>query len=199
MTDRLELLDKPSRDLLFHGARSANTFTDEPVSDEQLHAVYDLVKWGPTSMNIQPLRLLAVRSPEARATLVDAMSDGNKAKTAAAPLVLIVAADGDFHETLSEVFPHLPQAKTFFPDPVARAETAKLNASLQLGYLIVGIRAEGLAAGPMTGADFLAIDAAFFAGTSRKSFAVVNVGHPGVDAWFARSPRLDYAHTVHTV
>src|SRR4051812_10571029 len=104
-------LDPAAQDLLFRDARTANTFTDEPVSDEQIKAIYDLVKWAPTSMNTQPLRVLLVRSREARDRLVTHMSDGNKAKTGTAPLVAILAADTDFHEHLPTVFPHAPNAK----------------------------------------------------------------------------------------
>ncbi len=138
---RGDILADESRDLLFHHARTANTFTDEPVTDEQLQAIYDLVKWAPTSMNIQPLRIVAVRTPQARQTLVDALSDGNKAKTLAAPLTLIVAADTQFHENLPTQFPHFPGAKDLFADNPERDQIAKMNATLQVGYLILGIRA----------------------------------------------------------
>jgi 3-hydroxypropanoate dehydrogenase len=109
MTDAL-VLDAAAQDLLFREARTANTFTDEPVSDEQIQAIYDLVKFGPTAFNQQPLRIVLVRSTEARERLVGHMSDGNKAKTATAPLVAIVAADHEFHEELPTQFPVFPQA-----------------------------------------------------------------------------------------
>src|SRR4051794_10943427 len=109
-------LDPAAQDLLFREARTANKFTDEPVTDEQVRAIYELVKFAPTSMNQQPLRLVIVRSAEARAKLVGHLSEGNQAKTAAAPLVAILAADVNFHEELPKVFPHFPGAKAMFED-----------------------------------------------------------------------------------
>ncbi|ACY97441.1 MULTISPECIES: malonic semialdehyde reductase [Thermomonospora] len=192
-------LDPFAQDLLFRQARTANAFTDEPVTDEQVRAIYELVKWGPTAMNSQPLRLVAVRSKEARERLIKHLSPGNRDKTATAPLTLIVAADNDFHEHLPTVFPHAPNAKDAFADPEARAGAARFNAAIQLGYLIVGIRAAGLAAGPMTGFDADGLSAEFFPDGRHRAIAVVNVGKPGPNAWFDRNPRLDYEQVVTTV
>src|ERR1700710_2511158 len=156
-------LDPSAQDLLFRQARTANKFTDEPVTDAQLQAIYELVKFAPTSMNQQPLRAVVVRSPEARAALVGHLSEGNKAKTAAAPAVVILAADVNFHDEFHKTFPHFPGARDLFAgNDAAREQTAKFNAALQVGYFILGVRAAGLAAGPMTGYDAAAIDAEFF-------------------------------------
>jgi 3-hydroxypropanoate dehydrogenase len=193
------VLEQSAQDLLFREARTANTFTDEPVTDEQLHAIYDLVKYAPTSMNNQPLRVVVVRSSEARARLVDHMFDGNKAKTAAAPLAIILATDVNFHEELPRLFPHFPGAKDVFADDTAREAAARFNATIQVGYFILGIRAAGLAAGPMTGFDAAGIDADFFEDGEHRVLAVVNVGQPAEGAWFDRLPRLDYADVVSTV
>ncbi|MGX7677758.1 malonic semialdehyde reductase [Jatrophihabitans sp. DSM 45814] len=191
------VLDQAAQDLLFRQARTANTFTDEPVTDEQLQAIYDLVKYAPTSMNQQPLRVVVVRSDEGRAKLVDAMSEGNKAKTAAAPAVLILAADVNFHEEFGKTFPHFPGAKALFDaDALAREDAARFNAGLQVAYYILGIRAAGLAAGPMTGFDSAAIDKTFFADGEHRALAVINVGKPAENAWFDRLPRLDYDEVV---
>lgn len=197
----LVAIDPAAQDLLFREARTANKFTDEPVSDDQLAALYDLVKWGPTLMNAQPLRLVVVRSDEARARLTTHLAEGNRAKTASAPVVLVLAADVDFHDTLPKVFPHAPGARErFVGDDAYRARTALDNAWLQAGYVILGIRALGLAAGPMAGFDAAALDADLLAGTSLRSFLVVNVGHPAEEgAWFGRSPRLDYDDAVVTL
>jgi len=131
-------LDPAAQDLLFREARTANKFTEEPVTDEQVRAIYELVKFAPTSMNQQPLRVVLVRTDEARARLVEHLSDGNKAKTAAAPLVAILAADVNFHEELPKVFPHFPGAKTMFEaDAAAREQVARFNALLQVGYFIL--------------------------------------------------------------
>src|SRR3954452_22101838 len=110
MTELLTMTPQ-DQDLLFREARTANAFTDEPVSEEQVRAIYDLVKWAPTAMNAQPLRVVLVRSPEARERLLTHMAEGNKAKTASAPLVAILAADGDFHQHLPTVFPHYEGAR----------------------------------------------------------------------------------------
>lgn len=193
------MLSAEAQDLLFREARTANTFTDEPVTDEQVRAVYDLVKYAPTSMNQQPLRIVLVRSPEARERLVKHMAEGNQPKTATAPLVAILAADLDFHENLPKVFPHAPGAKDAFADPVKRANSARFNATIQVGYFILGVRAAGLAAGPMTGFDAEGINAEFFGDGRHTVLAVVNIGRPGEGAWFDRSPRLDYEEAVSSV
>jgi 3-hydroxypropanoate dehydrogenase len=197
---RAELaLSDDAQDLLFREARTANTFTDEPVGDEQIRAIYDLVKYAPTSMNQQPLRIVLVRSPEARERLVRHMAGGNQPKTATAPMVAILAADLDFHENLPKVFPHAPGARDVFADAAMRAHSARFNATIQVGYFILGVRAAGLAAGPMTGFDAEAINAEFFSDGRHTVLAVVNIGKPGDNAWFGRSPRLDYDEAVSSV
>ena len=197
-TDLLALAPD-AQDLLFREARTANTFTDEPVTDEHVAAIYDLVKWAPTSMNIQPLRVLLVRSDEARARLLDHLAPGNRAKTGSAPLVAVLSVDHDFHEHLHRTFPHFPGAKDVFAEDQVRADAARLNGALQLAYFVLGVRAAGLAAGPMTGFDAAGIDAEFFGGTNQHVLAVVNIGRPGTDAWFPRSPRLDLEDVVSSV
>ncbi len=189
-------LGTDGQNLLFREARTANTFADEPVSDDQVRAIYDLVKYAPTSANQQPLRIVLVRSPEARQRLVRHMSEGNRAKTESAPLVAILAADLNFHEKLPKVFPHKPGMKDAFADPAAREASARFNGALQVGYFIIGVRAAGLAAGPMTGFDAAGINAEFFGDGSCAVLAVVNIGKPGENAWLGRLPRLDYEEVV---
>ena len=193
------VLDPAAQDLLFRQARTANTFTDEPVTDEQIQAIYDLVKYAPTSLNMQPLRVVLVRSTEARERLVATLGDGNKAKTSTAPLTAILAADLNFHEEFHRTFPHFPGVKDWFADDSARAATAKFNGALQVGYFILGVRAAGLAAGPMTGFDADALDKEFFGDGEHSVLAVVNIGKPGEQAWFDRSPRLGFDDVVTTV
>jgi 3-hydroxypropanoate dehydrogenase len=195
MTTQLEL-SRDAQDLLFREARTANSFTDEPVTDEQIAAIYDLVKYAPTAMNTQPLRVVLVREREARERLLKHMSDGNRDKTASAPLVAILAADTSFHEHLHKTFPHFPGAKDVFSDDAAREQTAKFNATLQAGYFFLGVRAAGLAAGPMGGFDADGIDKEFFEGKNLKSLVVVNIGRPSENAWFDRLPRLDQDDVV---
>ncbi|MEV0782384.1 malonic semialdehyde reductase [Streptomyces sp. NPDC050423] len=193
------VLDPAAQDLLFREARTANTFTDEPVTEEQVQAIYDLVKYGPTAFNQSPLRVVLVRSDEARARLVPHMAEGNQAKTSTAPLVAILAADNEFHEELPALLPHFPQAKdAFFSERPVRESTASLNAALQAAYFIIGIRAAGLAAGPMTGFDAAGIEKEFLDG-DHSLLMVVNIGKPGEDAWFPRLPRLAYDEAVKSV
>jgi nitroreductase len=193
-------LSDDAQDLLFRNARTANTFTDTPVTDERMRAVYELIKWAPTSMNMQPLRIVLVRSEEARARLVTHMADGNKAKTSTAPLVAILAADAHFHEEMPRVYPIFPGARDMFAaNDAAREANARLNASLQVGYFILGVRAAGLAAGPMTGFDADGINTEFFGDGEHNVLAVVNIGEPGEGAWFDRLPRLDYDDVVTTL
>jgi 3-hydroxypropanoate dehydrogenase len=189
-------LSPEAQNLLFREARTANSFTDEPVSDAQVAAIYDLVRFGPTAMNAQPLRVTLVRSAEAREKLLKSMADGNREKTASAPLVAILAADTDFHDHLERTFPHFPGARDLFADATARAQAATFNASLQIGYFLLGVRAAGLAAGPMGGFDAEGVDRDFFDGTAQKSLLVVNIGRPGPDAWFDRLPRLGQDEVV---
>ncbi|GGX06917.1 malonic semialdehyde reductase [Streptomyces chryseus] len=193
------VLDPAAQDLLFREARTANTFTDEPVTDEQVQAIYDLVKFGPTAFNQTPLRIVLVRTPEARERLVPHLAEGNQAKTAAAPLVAILAADNEFHHELPDLFPHFPQARDiFFSTRPARESAAGLNAALQAAYFIVGVRAAGLAAGPMTGFDHAGVQKEFL-DDDHTPLMIVNIGKPGDDAWFPRSPRLSYDDVITTV
>ncbi|MET9802156.1 malonic semialdehyde reductase [Streptomyces sp. NPDC006368] len=193
------VLDPAAQDLLFREARTANAFTDEPVTEEQVQAIYDLVKYGPTAFNQSPLRVVLVRSAEARERLVRHMAEGNRPKTAAAPLVAILAADNEFHEELPRLLPHFPQAKdAFFSERAVREQSASLNAALQAAYFIVGVRAAGLAAGPMTGFDFAGVQKEFL-DDDHTPLMVVNIGKPAEDAWFQRSPRLSYDDVITTV
>ncbi|MFI0963201.1 malonic semialdehyde reductase [Streptomyces sp. NPDC021080] len=193
------VLDPTAQDLLFREARTANTFTDEPVTDEQVQAIYDLVKFGPTAFNQSPLRITLVRSPEARERLVQHLAEGNRAKTAAAPLVAILSADNEFHEELPALLPHFPAAKDmFFSERPVREGSAAMNAALQAAYFIIGIRAAGLAAGPMTGADLAGVQKEFL-DDDHTPLMIVNIGKPGEDAWFQRSPRLEADQVITTV
>ncbi|MGH1561347.1 malonic semialdehyde reductase [Mumia sp. DW29H23] len=193
-------LPQAAQDLLFRQARTANTFTDEPVTPDEIRAVYDLVKFGPTAMNSQPLRITLVETAEARERLLPHMAEGNRAKTAKAPLVAILAADADFHENLPTVFPHAPGIRDMLHGQEdSRTSMAALNSGLQIGYFIIGVRAAGLYAGPMTGFDGAGIDAEFHTGTSKKTLVVVNIGHPAEDSWFDRLPRLDDADVITVV
>ncbi|MEW1589355.1 malonic semialdehyde reductase [Micromonospora vinacea] len=198
-TADLLALDRAAQDLLFRAARTANTFTDEPVTDAQVAAIHDLIRYGPTAYNGQPLRVLLLRSPESRARLLPYVSSSNRAKTASAPLVAVLAADLDFHERLPELYPHRPQARDWLADRPSRAEQARFSATLQIGYLLVGVRAAGLAAGPMAGFDAAAVTREFFPDGRHEALLLLNLGHPGPDAWERRLPRLSSEEVVWTL
>ncbi|WP_312180168.1 malonic semialdehyde reductase [Arthrobacter sp.] len=194
------VVDSAALDTLFLEARTANTFSDEPVTEEQMRAIYDLTKMGPTSMNIQPMRITWVKSAEARERLVKHMADGNKAKTASAPMVAVLSFDADWHEGFPTFFPHAPERKAMFDgDEEVRAVMANNNAHMQAAYFLMAVRSVGLAAGPMAGFDAAGIDAEFNAGTTHRTFQVVNIGKPGENPWFGRLPRYDYDAVTVTV
>ncbi|QAY64480.1 malonic semialdehyde reductase [Xylanimonas allomyrinae] len=186
-------IDEAAADLLFRTARTAMQWTGDVVTDDEIEAAWSLAKFGPTAMNSLPLRFAIVRSDEAKARLVELMPDGNKAKVEAAPATLVLAYDPNFHEHMDTLFPHAPGIKEqFAPAAEMRDGMARTNALLQTGYLIVSLRAAGLATGPMHAADYAAVDAAFFAESGFKSFLVVNVGHAeGEGTAFPRLPRFE--------
>lgn len=187
-----DVLNDNALDQLFRTARTQNAFQDRPVEDAQLHALYDLLKWGPTSANMSPGRFVFVKSPEAKEKLRPALSEGNLAKTMIAPVTVIVAYDEDFHEKLPYLFPHT-DAKAWFDGPREnRHDAAFRNGSLQGAYLILAARALGLGAGPMSGFDNAKVDEAFFAGTTIKSNFLVNLGYSDPTGLFQRSPRLSF-------
>ena len=187
------------QDLLFRDARTGYAFTDEPVSDDEVRAVYDLVKWAPTAMNSQPLRILLIRTPEARTRLLGHVFEGNKAKTASAPLVAVLAADLDFHDELPKIFPVNPGARNGFANEERRERAAVFNTSLQIGYFLIGVRAAGLVAGPMGGFDADGVTAEFFPDGRHQALLVVNIGHPADSAFRPRLPRLNFDEVVATI
>jgi 3-hydroxypropanoate dehydrogenase len=192
-------IDSAAVDAIFAEARTANSFTGE-VTEDQARAIYELTKFGPTAFNSQPLRVTYVRSGEARAKLVDALSAGNRAKTAAAPLVAILSYDTDWAGQWDTFLPGYNAPKAMYDaSPELAATTGNNNAHLQAGYFILAVRSLGFAAGPMTGADFAAIDADFFPAGDQKSFLVVNIGQPGPEAWGEAKPKFAYADVVRTV
>ena len=193
-------LSTEAQDLLFREAHTGYAFTDEPITAEQFRHIYDLAKWAPTSMNSQPLRIVLVESAEARARLVPLMSGNNRDRTEAAPLVAVLATDYDFHDEFHKTFPVFPGARdAFADDESARRDAATLNAGLQIGYFILGVRAAGFAAGPMTGFDADAVSQEFFPDGRHRALVVVNIGSPAVDAYRPRQPRLDFEDVVSSV
>lgn len=194
-----DVLADAALDQLFRTARTQNAFQDRPVEDSQLRALYDLLKWGPTAANSTPARFVFVKSAEAKQKLAPALSEGNLAKTLAAPVTVIVGYDEDFHEKLPYLFPHT-DAKSWFDGPrEGRHEAAVRNGSLQGAYLMLAARALGLDAGPMSGFDNAKVDAAFFAGTAIKSNFLVNLGYGDPSGVFPRLPRLSFDEAARIV
>jgi len=189
-TTRLEAL---ALDTLFREARTHNKFTDEPVSDDTLRELYDILKWGPTSANTSPARFLFLRTRDAKERLAPALSSGNLDKTMAAPVTVIVAYDPKFYEHLPRLFPHNLDARSWFTSNEAlAAATAFRNGTLQGAYLIMAARAVGLDTGPMSGFDNDMVDEVFLRGYGWRSNFLINLGHGDPAGVFPRSPRLDF-------
>ena len=186
-------LDDAALDQLFREARSYNGWLEKDVSDDQLRAIWDLLKMGPTSANQQPIRIVWVKSEEARKKLVECVSEGNSKKVAAAPVTALLAYDIDFHDELPWLFPHADAKSWFEGDENARKEHAFRNSSLQGGYLILAARALGLDTGPMSGFDAGKVEAAFFADHPRhKINFICSIGYGDASTIFERSPRPDF-------
>src|SRR5437764_4946144 len=180
-------------DLIFRNARTHNAWLDKPVADALLRQVYDLAKMGPTSANMCPMRIVFVKSPEAKERLRPALDAGNVAKTMAAPVTAILGMDLHFFELMPKLFPHA-DAKAWFkdlPEPVLEY-VALRNSSLQGAYFMLAARSLGLDCGPMSGFDNAKVDAAFCAGTTVKSNVLRNLGHGDGTKLYPRSPRLTF-------
>jgi 3-hydroxypropanoate dehydrogenase len=186
------MLDASALDTLFRTARTHNGWLDQPVTDEDLHRLYDLMKMAPTSANCSPARIVFVRSANAKARLKPALSPGNLEKTMAAPVTAIIGYDLQFAEHMPRLFPHNPDAKNWFNDPKVAEVVAFRNGTLQGAYFILAARAAGLDTGPMSGFDNAQVDAEFFPGGRVRSNFLCNLGHGDSSQLFARSPRLEF-------
>ncbi|MFM8867131.1 MAG: malonic semialdehyde reductase [Ilumatobacteraceae bacterium] len=182
--------------LLFTEAHTAHDFVGEPLTNADLRRMHDIVKMAPTSMNSQPLRVVYVQSPDARARLIGHLSEGNKAKTTSAPTVAILCYDSTFHERFPTVLPHFAAARDLFLDETPRRTFAAGQAWLQAGYFILAARSLGYVVGPMTGFNSQGVDDDLLAGTTLTSFCVVNIGQPGENAYKARNPRVEFDDAV---
>ena len=185
------VLPDAALDQLFRMARTHNWFHG-PVTDAQLRALYDLMKWGPTSSNCQPARILFLRSAEAKERLKSALSSGNRDKTMAAPVTAILAYDLHFYEHLPRLFPHNQQARSWFEGRPDTPIHALRNGSLQGAYFIIAARAIGLDCGPMSGFDHAKVDAAFFPDGRLKSNFLCNLGRGDPSKTFERLPRFEF-------
>lgn len=179
-------------DLIFREARTHSSWSSQPVPEALLRELYELTKWGPTSVNAQPLRIAFVTSAEAKERLLPAMMPGNVDKTRSAPVTAILAYDHRFYDELPRLFPHM-DAKPMFANNLEMSEKAAvLNSSLQSAYFILAARSLGLDCGPMAGFDADKIDAEFFADTTWKTLLVCNLGYGDGQNIFPRSPRLSF-------
>ena len=177
---------------LFDHARTQNGYTAEPVPEVTLRRIWELAKWGPTSANSSPARIVFVVSPAAKARLLACMTPGNLEKTRQAPVSAIIGMDMAFYEKLPQLFPHADATPWFAGKPDLIAATAMRNSSLQGGYFILAARALGLDCGPMSGFDAAKVDAAFWAGTAVRTNFICNLGHGDPDKLYSRSPRLSF-------
>ncbi|OOG62779.1 malonic semialdehyde reductase [Rhodanobacter sp. B04] len=188
-----ELLSETGLDQLFRNARTFNAWQPKDVSDAQLHQLYELAKFGPTSANASPMRVVFVKSKEAKEKLAPFLSEGNRAKSMEAPVTAIIATDHEFYEQLPKLFPHADARSWFVGNQPLIDTTAFRNATLQGAYVLMAARALGLDCGPMSGYDQAGVDAAFFAGTAIKSNFLINIGYGDADRnLFPRSPRLTF-------
>jgi len=180
-------------DQLFRTARTPNDWLPQPIDDETLHALYDLLKWGPTSANSSPARFVWVRSAEAKAQLASLAMDGNRPKILAAPVTVIIGHDLDFPDTMPKLFPaRAEMMQQWFKQPGVGEVTATRNGTLQGAYLIIAARALGLDCGPMSGFDNAGVDKAFFAGTNIRSNFICSLGHAKPESIWPRNPRLTF-------
>ena len=188
-----EKLAETALDQLFRTARTYNAFLPKPVTDEQLHALYELAKFGPTSANCSPMRVVFVRSAEAKEKLKPFLSEGNRAKTMSAPVTMIIGDDQAFYEKLPQLFPHADARSWFAGNEEVIKVTAFRNGTLQGAYMMMAARSLGLDCGPMSGFDNAGVNEAFFAGTSIKSNFLINLGYGDANHnLFPRSPRLSF-------
>jgi len=187
------VLEAVALDCIFRAARTHNAFTEAQVTDDQLRGVYDLMKFGPTSANCSPARIVFLRSRQAKERLRAALSPSNLEKTMVAPVTAIVAYDQEFYEKLPYLFPHNPDAINWFKGNAAMIQsTAFRNSSLQGAYFIIAARALGLDCGPMSGFDNSKVDAEFFPDGKIKSNFLCNLGVGDATKLFPRSPRLNF-------
>ncbi|MDH7799235.1 MULTISPECIES: malonic semialdehyde reductase [unclassified Beijerinckia] len=188
------MLDDPALDLLFRRARSQNGWLPRPVEDDLLRELWNVLKWGPTSANCSPMRLIFLRTAEAKARLKPYLGPANIDKTMTAPVAAIIGYDTQFYRQLPTLFPHNSQAEGWFSGEerqVFAAATALRNGSLQGGYFIVAARALGLDCGPISGFDHDAVDAEFWSGTTVRTNFICNIGYGSGEKLFDRLPRLE--------
>lgn len=189
---RKPALDDASIDLILRDARSHYAWQDRPVSEELLHAIYEITISGPTSMNSCPARFVFVTSPEGKARLAKSLKAKNIDKMMAAPVTAIIAHDLEFWRELPFLFPHEDRRPHFEGKPEHSETTAFRNGSLQGAYFMIAARAVGLDVGAMSGFSNEIVDAEFFAGTSLRSNFLCNLGYADESALFQKLPRFPF-------
>lgn len=187
-----QTLSAAALDQLFREARTFSYFDGRAIDDATIHALYELLKFGPTSANSTPARFVFVRSPEAKERLKPALSEGNRDKTMAAPLTVIVAYDLTFYDELPTLFPQADARSWFVGSEQAIQTTAFRNGTLQGAYLMLAARSLGLDCGPMSGFDNAKVDEAFFVGTTWRSNFLINLGYGLREKLHPRNPRLPF-------
>jgi 3-hydroxypropanoate dehydrogenase len=186
-------LDEKSLDLILLQARTQNGWLPTLVTDDELRAIYQIMRSGPTSANSCPARILFVRTPEAKARLIPALTPGNVDKTKAAPVTAIIGYDTRFYELLPKLFPHRPEMKNPYEANAKLAETVAFrNGTLQGAYFMIAARAVGLDVGGMSGFDNAKVDAEFFPDGRVKSNFLCNIGHGDPSKVMAKLPRLEF-------
>jgi nitroreductase len=193
MTERTRnSLPAAALDRLFRTARTYNAFEPERIAEALVREVYELAKWGPTASNCNPGRFVFLTSQEAKERLAPHMSSGNRAKTLAAPINVIMAYDLNFSDKIPFLFPHKPESAAWFAKPEVAMETAMRNGSLQSAYLMLAARSLGLDCGPMSGFKEQGVNDAFFGGTSWRANFICNIGYGATQNLFPRLPRLPF-------
>ena len=185
-------LSDEALDRVFRSARTYNGYTDEPVGEDELRAIWDLMKWGPTSANQSPLRIVWCTSQDAKDKLAQFCSAQNAPKVQKAPVTAILAMDMEFYEKLPKLFPHVDARAWFLGNDGLIQESAFRNSTLQGAYFIIAARMLGLDTGPMSGFDTHKVNEAFFAGTTYKTNFISTIGHGDPASIFGRHPRLDF-------
>jgi 3-hydroxypropanoate dehydrogenase len=185
-------ISQDSLNQIFHNARTHSAWQAKPVSDEILHQIYESMKWGPTSANSNPARIVFVKSRTAKEKLLTCVSPGNMEKTKSAPVTAIIAGDMEFYEKLPKLSPHVDAKAWFAGNKELIEKTVFRNGSLQGAYFMIAARAHGLDCGPMSGFDNAKVDSAFFEGTSWRSNFICNLGYGEASKLFPRAPRLSF-------
>lgn len=188
----MKTVDNAALDIIFRNARTHNGWVNQEVPDQLLREIYDLLKMAPTSANCSPARIVFVKTPDAKAKLLQAVGGGNQEKTKTAPVTAIIAYDIEFYEKLPQLFPHTDAKSWFKGNQELINTTAFRNGTLQGAYLMIAARAKGLDCGPMSGFDNAKLDALFFAGTTWKSNFLCNLGYGDTAKLFPRSPRFEF-------